>query len=116
MYKMLLGKVNNPGFYVYAIDVDNRFVGWISIVYIPKIGSRWNGHGHMYVDELWVAPDYRNNGFAKALLKKADELKIKLNTNGIRLYVNVNNQTAYSLYKGCGYIEDGQAIFMEKDE
>lgn len=113
--QQIINQLNNPDFYVYAIDVENRFVGWVSIIYIPKIGSRWNGHGHIYVDELWVAPDYRNNGFAKALLKKADELKVKLNTNGIRLYVNVNNPTAHSLYKSCGYTEDGQAIFMEKE-
>lgn len=112
--QQMTDQLYHPDFYVYAIDVENRFVGWISMIYIPKIGSRWNGRGHLYVDELWVAPDYRNNGFAKALLKKADELQAKLNTNGIRLYVNINNPTAHGLYKSCGYAEDGQAVFMEK--
>ncbi len=64
--RQITEQLNNPDFYVYAVNVENRFVGWISITYIPKIGSRWNGKGHIYVDELWVAPDYRNNGFAKA--------------------------------------------------
>ncbi len=113
--RQMTEQLNRPDFYVYAVEVENRFVGWISITYIPKIGSRWNGKGHIYVDELWVAPDYRNNGFAKALMKKADELKTEYNANGIRLYVNINNPTAQSLYKNCGYVEDGQAIFMEKE-
>lgn len=102
-----------PGFYVYAVKADDRFVGWISLTYIPKIG-RWGGHGHIYVDELWVQPDYRGNGFAKALMKKADELKEKHGAAGIRLYVNVKNPVAKGLYEKCGYQEDGQAYFMEK--
>ena len=103
----------NPDLYVYAVKVDGRYVGWISCVYIAKVG-KWKGHGHVYVDELWVEPSYRGNGFAKALLKKADELKDKFNATGIRLYVNVNNPVAKNLYEACGYVEDGRAIFMEK--
>lgn len=103
----------NPDLYVYAVKVDGRYVGWISCVYIAKVG-KWKGHGHIYVDELWVEPSFRGNGFAKALLKKADELKEKFNATGIRLYVNVNNPVAQNLYETCGYVEDGRAIFMEK--
>ena len=103
----------NPNLYVYAAKVDKRYVGWISLVYMPKIG-KWKGHGHVYVDELWVAPPFRGKGLAKALMKKADDLKRDLDAAGIRLYVNVNNPTAKKLYESCGYQEDGQAYFMEK--
>ena len=106
-------ELDNPNLYVYAIKVANRYVGWISLIYIPKIG-KWNGHGHIYVDELWVAPSFRGQGFAKALMKKADELKMEREASGIRLYVNINNPTARKLYEKCGYLEDGQAYFMEK--
>ena len=112
--EQMKNELSNPYLYVYAVKVDGRYVGWISCAYIAKIGSRWNGHGHVYVDELWVEPSYRGNGLAKALLKKADELKDELNATGIRLYVNVNNPVAQKLYEACGYVEDGRAIFMEK--
>lgn len=104
----------NPNLYVYAAQVENRYVGWISLVYIPKIGGRWNGRGHVYVDELWVEPGFRGRGIAKTLMAKADELNQKLEATGIRLYVNVNNPAAHKLYDDCGYREDGQAYFMEK--
>lgn len=54
--------------------VDKRYVGWISLIYMPKAG-KWNGHGHIYVDELWIEPSFRGQGLAKALMRKADELK-----------------------------------------
>jgi ribosomal protein S18 acetylase RimI-like enzyme len=80
---------------------------------MPKIG-KWNGRGHVYVDELWIAPPFRGKGLAKALMKKADNLKRDLDAAGLRLYVNINNPTAKKLYESCGYQEDGQAYFMEK--
>ena len=91
-----------------------RLMADMSVGFPVSTSLRWNGHGHVYVDELWVEPSYRGNGFAKALLKKADELKDELNATGIRLYVNVNNPIAQKLYEACGYVEDGRAIFMEK--
>lgn len=107
-------ELDNPNLYVYAVLAEGRYVGWISLVYIPKIGSRWNGHGHVYVDELWVQPDYRGRGYAKALMQKADDLQKELEATGARLYVNVNNPTARKLYEACGYLEDGRACLMEK--
>ncbi len=106
-------ELENPNLYIYAVMVNNRYVGWISLIYMPKVG-KWKGHGHIYVDELWVEPNFRGQGLAKALMQKADELKTKLKAAGVRLYVNVNNPTAKKLYDSCGYLEDGQAYFMEK--
>lgn len=106
-------QLDNPDFYIYAVKTNDRYVGWISLIYIPKVG-KWNGHGHIYVDELWVQPNYRGQGLAKALMKKADELKIEMKAAGIRLYVNVDNPTAKNLYERCEYKEGGQAYFMEK--
>lgn len=106
-------ELENPNLFVYAALVDCRYVGWISLVYMPKVG-KWKGHGHIYVDELWIEPGYRRQGIAKALMQKADELKVEMNAVGIRLYVNVHNPGAQRLYENCGYKEDGQAYFMEK--
>lgn len=105
-------ELNNPNLYVFAAEEGDRFVGWISLVYIPKVG-KWH-RGHIYVDELWVEPGYRCRGIAKALMIKAEELKMKLGATGIRLYVNIENPAAKHLYESCGYREDGQAYFMEK--
>ena len=112
--EQMKNELNNPKLYIYAALENGRYVGWISLVYIPKVGQRWKGHGHIYIDELWVEPGFRGKGFAKALMKKADDLKSELNATGIRLYVNVNNPTAKILYEHCGFHEDGNTFFMEK--
>ena len=103
----------NPDLYIYAALTDNSFVGWISLVYIPKVG-KWNGHGHIYVDELWVAPDLRGKGIGRALMAKADALKDELEATGSRLYVSVDNRSAKALYEKSGFREEGHTLFMEK--
>ena len=108
-------ELSNPNLYIYAASADKRYVGWISLVYIPKVG-RWKGSGHVYVDELWVAPDYRRQSLGKELMKKADDLVTELGAAGIRLYVNVDNPGAQALYEFCGYQENGKACLMEKSQ
>ena len=47
-------------------------------------------------------------------MDKADSLVVELDATGSRLYVNVNNLNAKSLYEKCGFHNYGQAFFMEK--
>lgn len=108
----VLRELSNPNLTVYALETEGVLVGWISLVYIPKV-SKFR-HGHVYVDELWVEPGYRRRGYAQALMRKADELAIKTCATGVRLYVNVENPAAKALYEKCGYTTDGTADFMEK--
>lgn len=110
----MLRELSDPGLHVFAVRAEGRFVGWISLVYIPKLGGRWAGRGHLYVDELWVSPDFRGRGMAKALLARADEMAAELDATGLRLYVNVENPAARHLYRACGFRESGTACFMEK--
>ena len=109
MVKKHLGDRN---FRVYAAKADNKFVGWIALVFMPKIS--WTDAGFVYVDELWVQENYRRNGIAAELMKKADEMKEEFSAMGVRLYVNVNNPAAKALYEKCGYRYEGSAEFMEK--
>ena len=107
-----LCELADTNLYLYAVLCDGRYVGWISLIYLPKV-SRVK-RGYVYVDELWVEPSYRGKGIAKKLLAEADDLREKLDATGVRLYVNVNNPTAKKLYEDCGYAGEEKAYFMEK--
>lgn len=106
-------ELSNPNLHIYAVKSDDKFVAWISLVYIPKVG-RISINGHIFVDELWVEPTYRKHGFAELLMKKADELSIRMNSKGCRLYVDVNNQAALNLYEKSGYKSYSTSYFMQK--
>ena len=106
--------LDNKNLHVFAAQRGDKFVGWISIVQIPKI-SRVNGKGHLYIDELWVNPALRKQGIAAALIAQADMLSKEMQI-GLRLYVNQENEEAIALYKKFGYaFQFGTALFMEKE-
>lgn len=109
----ILKELRDPNLYIYAVEAEGKYVGWISLIYMPKVG-RFQGHGHVYVDELWVEPSYRSNGFAYELMKMAEMVKAERDAMGIRLYVNTENPSAQRLYEKCGYSICCAAYFMEK--
>ncbi|MGZ9586700.1 GNAT family N-acetyltransferase [Paenibacillus marinisediminis] len=109
----IIKELNNENLYVYAIETDAKYVGWISLIYLPKVG-KYNGRGHIYIDELWIEPSYRRLGLAKLLLKQADKLAECKNASGIRLYVNPDNTSAMDLYKNDGFHPSSSALLMEK--
>jgi ribosomal protein S18 acetylase RimI-like enzyme len=105
--------LEHPGFHSYAALCDGRFVGWISMMYTPKIGRRrWAG-GVIYVDELWTAPEFRRRGIAAALMKEAFECQRETGAVEVRVYVGADNTAAQELYKRCGMQATGDAVYMK---
>jgi len=111
-YKIL----DNENLFIYAAQTENKFVGYISIAYIPKVGQTLHGlNGFLFVDELWTNPNYRENGIAYALMMQADKLCKDKKISGLRLYVSGDNTAARTLYTKCRYNDKGgNAHFMEK--
>lgn len=102
-------------FYVFAVQIEEHFVGYIFLNYLPKIGPS-NEKGWLFIDDLWVNPLYRRKGVAHALMVEADILSKELNTAGLRLYVNTKNSDAIDLYNACGYGQKfGTSMLMQKE-
>jgi Acetyltransferases len=102
---------------VYAAKVGNRFVGWISAAFIPKVGHpKYGGKGHVFIDELWTSPTFRRHGIAYALMTEVEHAAKEMNAVGLRLYVGGGNPVALALYTKCGYRDCGDdAHFMDKE-
>jgi ribosomal protein S18 acetylase RimI-like enzyme len=109
--------LENENLFIYAAQIDSKFIAYISIAYIPKVGRSIQGNnGFLFIDELWTNPNYRKKGIAYALMKKADTLCRDMKIAGLRLYVSANNEAGISLYKKCGYeIKFDETLLMEKE-
>jgi len=108
-YKRIEEELSNPNFYVYAAEYNKKFIGWIHGVYIPKIG-KWT-EGILFLDEIWVDPDYRNQGVGEMLMLKMKEIKKVMKVKKLRLYTD--NQTAKTFFEKCGIKTVCQCHFME---
>ena len=102
---------------VYAAQAGERFIGWISAVFIPKIGHpKYGGKGFLDIDELWTAPAFRRHGIAYALMTEVERAAKEMNAVGLRLYVGGDNPGALALYTKFGYRDRGDnAHWMVKE-
>lgn len=60
-----------------------------------------NWHGH--VTAVTVAPSYRRQGLAKALMKYLEDTTIMHNGFFVDLFVRKSNEVAIGMYEGMGY-------------
>lgn len=112
-YPEVYEDLEHPGFSTWAALCNGRFVGWISLMYTPKIArQRWR-KGVLYIDELWVAPEYRRQGIALKLMEKAFECREKTGAVEVRVYVGDDNIPARKLYEKSGLHFDSKADYMK---
>jgi len=105
----------NENLHIFAAKADGKFVGYVSAVYIPKVGSP-KAPGHFFIDELWTQPQYRKSGIAYALMMEAEKTSRAAGAIGMRLYTGSDNRAARALYEKCGYKNLGcDACFLEKE-
>ena len=88
----------------------NELLGWTVTVeeadnWEPETNSR-----EIYLDSLYVIPEYRNRGIASSLIKAAI-YRYKDIGKPFGLLVEPHNSKAHKLYKKLGFKEDGMNNF-----
>ena len=102
----------NPehGFYVVA-EIDNEVIGCLLVTYE---WSDWRCGLFWWLQSLYVAPEYRQQGVFHQLYKFVKEKAVNdSNICGFRLYVEKDNYVAQSSYKKVGMEESGYKIYEE---
>jgi ribosomal protein S18 acetylase RimI-like enzyme len=72
------------------------------------------------IHDVFVSPEHRSKGIAKMMLKKVEEIALRLGCCKLTLEVLENNQIGKNLYKSIGFVHYeldpamGKAIFFEK--
>ena len=114
-YGETLKTLANENLYIFAAKVNGKYAGYVSAVYIPKVGSP-KTPGHFFIDELWTQPNFRQAGIAFALMSRAEEASRAAGAIGMRVYTGSENIAARALYEKCGYKNLGcDACFLEKE-
>jgi ribosomal protein S18 acetylase RimI-like enzyme len=93
---------NMPAFF--ALDED-RVVGWVDIRREERPDARHRG-----VLGMGVHRDYRGRGLGRSLLEKAVAKAKAVGLIRVDLTVYARNAAAISLYRKCGFKEEGRML------
>ena len=88
------------------IDKANELLDWDVTFEEADNWEPETNSNEIYLDSLYVIPEYRNRGIASSLIKAAIE-KYRSYNKPFGLLVEHHNTKAYKLYKELGFKEDG---------
>lgn len=80
-------------------EIDNKAVGYA--VYFFNY-STWLGKNGLYLEDLYVSPDYRGFGAGKALLKHLAQIAVSRNCGRLEWSVLDWNEPAIRFYQSIG--------------
>ncbi|MDX2235021.1 MAG: spermidine N1-acetyltransferase [Hyphomonadaceae bacterium] len=87
-----------------AETMDNQRIGLVELVEITYIHRRAEF-------QIVIAPEHQGRGFGTSVTKLAADYAFRvLNINKLYLLVSTDNEAAISIYRACGFVEEGHLV------
>ena len=103
-----------PHVFAHVIEVDNRIVG-IAVWFLNY--STWQGTHGIYLEDLYVEPQYRGRGYGLVMLKHLAKICVERGYGRLQWWVLDWNTPSIEFYKSQGAIAmDEWTVFRVSDE
>ncbi|MCU0444634.1 MAG: GNAT family N-acetyltransferase [Microscillaceae bacterium] len=99
--RIVLDFLQNPHYgKIWLIKSENQFLGYIALTfgYTFEYGGK-----DAFVDEFFIAPEYRSQGIGKQALNEIQKLAKPLQLNALHLQTESYNTRAKELYQNVGF-------------
>jgi len=100
----------DKGTYIIA-KKSNVIVGCLMLT---KEWSDWNNSWYLWIQSVYVKPNYRRQGVYSFMYSKVKDIARKMGSHAIRLYVDSNNKSAQQVYVNLGMKESHYLLFEEE--
>lgn len=94
--KNLTEFIKDKTFKYFVCEEEDNLMGYIFLNYDKNLNEG-------FINEVYVLPNKRRNGYAKKLVERGMEWLNKNKCNTIDLTVNLKNKSAISLYENLGF-------------
>jgi GNAT superfamily N-acetyltransferase len=103
----------NPQVFCNFIEVDGQVVGFVAW-YLNY--STWTGTHGIYVEDLFVLPEHRSNGYGKALLAYLADVCVTRGYERLQWWVLNWNQPSIEFYESLGAKPMNEWTVMRVDQ
>jgi ribosomal protein S18 acetylase RimI-like enzyme len=100
--RWLMGLTNDPRSVFLVAEREGRLVGFI-VGTIERDYGCYRIREYGFVHDLWVEPEYRNEGIGRQMVMLAVERFAQMGLPQVRLDVLVGNESAKGLFESCGF-------------
>lgn len=98
----------HKGFYLVA-ESKNEIVGQLMVT--PE-WSDWRNMNFLWIQSVYIGEEFRKQGIFSALYHHLKDMAhYKKNVAGLRLYVEINNETAKQVYEALGMQKPGYIMY-----
>ena len=91
----------NALYHLYVVESDEQLVGFID--FEEKVSELMVHNTYIQVRNIYVLPEYRNQGIGSELLSEMESHAKKISADYVEIPVEWNNTEARSFYKQNGY-------------
>ena len=103
---------DNPQVFCDFVELDEQVVGFV--VWFLNY-STWTGTHGIYIEDLFVLPEHRGNGYGKALLTHLANLCVTRGYHRLQWWVLNWNQPSIEFYKSLGATPMNEWTVMRVD-
>ena len=104
--------IENPQVFCNFIEADDQVVGFV--VWFLNY-STWTGTHGIYIEDLFVLPEHRGNGYGKALLMHLANLCVTRGYHRLQWWVLNWNEPSIEFYKSLGATPMNEWTVMRVD-
>lgn len=98
----LAGKMEDRDFAVFVAEEDSRLAGY-TVAFVQTYPPIWTVKARGFIDEAYVAPDFRRRGVGKMLLAAAEEWLAGCGMEHVELKVDVANDPSLGFWRDMGF-------------
>lgn len=99
---------------IFIAKTDGNYVGFIQLSIRADYVEGATSSPIVYIEGLYVEPDYKKQGVANRLVKKAENWALKKNCMEIASDAELNNRNSIEFHKSIGFKEVNRVVCFTK--
>lgn len=108
--ELLSGLISDENYHLLVGKIDGRVVSSVTLIVIKNLTH--NLRPYSVMENVVTHADYRNNGYASALIARGREIAIESGCYKIMLMTGSKKESTLRFYEKCGFINDKTAFQM----
>lgn len=102
--------IADPNYHLLIGEADGQVASSVTLIVVKNLTHNLRPYGVM--ENVVTHPDYRNNGYASALIARAREIAIESGCYKMMLMTSSKKESTLKFYEKCGFVNDKTAFQM----